>query len=104
LGGGNELINHLSEMPLSISLFGLLLVGKLLFTLISYGCGVPGGFFLPMLVIGALTGGVLGIVFIELNLIPAMYLSDIIVISMAAFFCGICACTCYRNYSYYGND
>jgi len=86
LGGGNELINHLSEMPLSISLFGLLLVGKFLFTLISYGCGVPGGFFLPMLVIGALTGGVLGIVFIELNLIPAIYLSDIIVISMAAFF------------------
>ena len=53
LGGGNELVNALYTLPLSLQLFALLLVGKFLFTLISYGCGVPGGFFLPMLVLGA---------------------------------------------------
>lgn len=86
LGGGNELINRLPELPLSLTLFLILLVGKFLFTLISYGCGVPGGFFLPMLVIGALTGGVCGLALIQMGLLSPIYLSDIIVISMAAFF------------------
>lgn len=45
LGGGNDLINSLHVMPLSLKLFAALLIGKFLFTLISYGCGVPGGFF-----------------------------------------------------------
>lgn len=86
LGGGNDLINSLSELPLSLQLFLALLIGKFLFTLISYGCGVPGGFFLPMLVLGALTGSVVGIVLVQMDMISAYYLSNIVVISMAAFF------------------
>lgn len=86
LGGGNELVNALYTLPLSLQLFALLLVGKFLFTLISYGCGVPGGFFLPMLVLGALTGGMVGIIFIQMGLISSYYLSNIVVLSMAAFF------------------
>ncbi|WP_301859931.1 ClC family H(+)/Cl(-) exchange transporter [uncultured Megasphaera sp.] len=86
LGGGNDLINSLHAMPLSLQLFAVLLAGKFLFTLISYGCGAPGGFFLPMLVLGALTGGVVGTVLIQAGLMEPQYLSDIIVLSMAAFF------------------
>lgn len=86
LGGGNDLINSLHVMPLSLKLFAALLIGKFLFTLISYGCGVPGGFFLPILVIGALLGSVLGICFIETGLMEEKYLSDIVIIAMAAFF------------------
>ena len=48
LGGGNDLINEFSTIPLSLTIFLALLIGKFIFTLISYGCGVPGGFFLPM--------------------------------------------------------
>ncbi|EGS32209.1 ClC family H(+)/Cl(-) exchange transporter [Megasphaera sp. UPII 135-E] len=86
LGGGNDLINQLYMLPLSLQFFLLLLVAKFLFTLISYGCGVPGGFFLPMLVLGALLGGVIGILLIHGGIIPVQYFSNIIVISMAAFF------------------
>ena len=86
LGGGNDLINSLHSMPLSLQLFGILLVGKFLFTLVSYGSGVPGGFFLPILVIGALTGSVIGIGFIQIGLVEEAYLSNIVIISMAAFF------------------
>lgn len=86
LGGGNDLINSLYTLPLSLQLFAALLIGKFLFTLISYGCGVPGGFFLPMLVLGALTGSVVGIVLIQAGIITPYYLSNIVVISMAAFF------------------
>lgn len=86
LGGGNNLINSLYMLPLSLTLFLTLLAGKFIFTLISYGCGVPGGFFLPMLVLGALTGSVVGIILIQCGIITPYYLSNIVVISMAAFF------------------
>ncbi len=86
LGGGNELINSLHTLPLSLSLFAALLIGKFLFTLVSYGCGAPGGFFLPMLVLGALTGSVVGVVLIQLGVVGPEYLSNIVILSMAAFF------------------
>lgn len=86
LGGGNSLINYLAQTPVSLQLLLLLLAGKFIFTLISYGCGVPGGFFLPMLVIGALTGNICSTLLIDAGLIDAAYASNIIVISMAALF------------------
>lgn len=86
LGGGNELINHIAKTPVSLQLLLLFFFGKLIFTLISYGCGVPGGFFLPMLVLGALTGSICANVLIGLGLIPAIYGPNIVVIAMAAMF------------------
>lgn len=86
LGGGAELINHLAQSPVPLQLLLLFLIGKLLFTLVSYGCGVPGGFFLPMLVIGALSGGVCANALISLQLVEPMYAPNIIVIAMAALF------------------
>lgn len=86
LGGGNDLINALYLMPLSWSLFLTLLAAKFMFTLVSYGCGAPGGFFLPMLVLGALSGSVTGAILVQYDIIAAYYLSNIVVMSMAAFF------------------
>lgn len=86
LGGGNELINTLSAFPLSLRLFAALLIGKFIFTLISYGCGAPGGFFLPMLVLGALTGSVAGILLLQLGSISPEYLPTVVILAMAAFF------------------
>jgi len=86
LGGGEELINSLSGVPISLFMVLVILAGKFIFTLLSYGCGVPGGFFLPMLVIGALLGATLGIVFIDMGLMDTDYLLNIVIIAMAAFF------------------
>lgn len=86
LGGGNHLINQLAQAPVSIELLLLFLAGKLLFTLVSYGCGVPGGFFLPMLVIGALTGGICANLLVAAGLVEAAYAPNIVVIAMAALF------------------
>ncbi len=86
LGGGNELINQLAQSPVSLRLLLCFLAGKLLFTLISYGCGVPGGFFLPMLVIGALSGSICANILVQLQLIDPLYTTNIIVIAMAALF------------------
>ena len=86
LGGGNTLINHLAKTHVSLQLLLLFLVGKFLFTLVSYGCGVPGGFFLPMLVIGALTGGICAHVLIALGIIEEIYAANIVIIAMTALF------------------
>ena len=86
LGGGNELINNIAKTPYTLQALLLLLAGKFIFTMLSYGSGVPGGFFLPMLVIGALTGSVISNIMIALGLLDPFFYSNIIVISMAAFF------------------
>lgn len=86
LGGGNALINSIAKTPLPLQALVLLLIGKFLFTMISYGSGVPGGFFLPMLVIGALTGSVISNIMIGLGILNPFFASNIVVIAMAAFF------------------
>ena len=61
-------------------------VQKIAFALISYGCGVPGGFFLPMLVIGALCGSICAQILIMLGWIEPAYATNIMVVAMAALF------------------
>lgn len=86
LGGGNALVDTLAETRYSLGFICLLLFSKYLFTLISYGCGVPGGFFLPLLVTGALMGSAEARIFVSSGVLADMYTPNIIIISMAAFF------------------
>ncbi len=86
LGGGNLLVNELALKPFPLQLLVVLLIGKFLFTLISYGTGVPGGFFLPMLVLGALVGSICSNILYSFQLIEASHSPNIIIIAMAAFF------------------
>ena len=89
LGGGNELVNKLAVAPMSVSLLFLLLVAKFLFTMLSYGSGVPGGIFLPLLVVGALTGAICGDSYIQFGLLDAAYRTNIIILAMAAYFSAV---------------
>jgi len=64
LGGGHRtaeavLSGHFSGSHL-LGFLTLLLLVKFLLTMISYGSGVPGGIFAPLLVLGALIGTLLG--------------------------------------------
>ena len=87
LGGGNTLVDQLAAGRFtSLSFLVLLLIGKYVFTLISYGCGVPGGFFLPLLVVGALLGSVEAHVLVSLDLINQVYTPNIIIIGMVSLF------------------
>ena len=87
LGGGNTLVDQLAAGRFtSLSFLVLLLIGKYVFTLIRYGCGVPGGFFLPLLVVGALLGSVEAHVLVSLGLINEVYTPNIIIIGMVSLF------------------
>lgn len=89
LGGGNSIIlgfNHLR--PGIMILFGLLLL-RFAFSMISYGSGLSGGIFLPILTIGAIAGMLYGTIMQTWGLLSQRYIIDLMVFSMAAYFAGI---------------
>lgn len=60
LGGGHPIIEELCGGGMLVGTMLLLLVGKFVFTMICFCSGAPGGIFFPLLILGALTGGLLG--------------------------------------------
>lgn len=89
LGGGHQLVNSLDGGKVALTTLLILVVAKFLFTMISYGSGVPGGIFLPLLVIGALTGNIFGEVAHYLFNLDANFINNFIILSMAAYFTAI---------------
>jgi H+/Cl- antiporter ClcA len=89
LSGGNDLVNVLVTQPFALKILWILLLGKFFFTMVSYGSGVPGGIFLPMLVIGALAGSIYGHVMIGLGVLNTMYGINMIILAMAALFSAV---------------
>lgn len=89
LGGGNLLVDSLVDTDYTIGFLCILFVGKFLFTMVCFGSGVPGGIFLPMLVLGAAGGAVLAKILVLAGWLPAMYYADIIVFGMAAYFASV---------------
>ncbi|RCI01770.1 hypothetical protein CU098_008080 [Rhizopus stolonifer] len=59
---------NVSEIPHLIYLLITTLVIKMGLTIITFGCPVPGGIFLPSLIIGAVTGRIIGLVMQYLTL------------------------------------
>lgn len=89
LGGGNKLIDSIGQTNYGIAILLIFFAVKFLYTMISYGSGVPGGIFMPMLVIGALAGAIYGDVLIVYFHIDQKFFSNFIVLAMAAYFTAI---------------
>jgi len=89
LGGGHKLIESVYNTPYAIKFLILLLLIKFIFTLISYGSSAPGGIFLPLLVVGAILGAIYGLTLNKFFNFPSIYVNNIIIIAMAAYFCAI---------------
>lgn len=86
LGGGHSLILELGQMKLTLGIIFLFLIIKYIFTFISFGSGVPGGIFLPLLAIGSLLGSFVGVVSTSYLGVPEVFLMNFIVLSMAGHF------------------
>lgn len=89
LGSGNHLVLALAHHTPSLQILLLLLVIRFVFALISYGAGVPGGFFMPILAVGALLGVLFGHSLVQLNLLAPSFVTNLMIFSMAAYFAGI---------------
>lgn len=85
LGGGKPLIEAIAGGQVgSPGSFVILLVAKFAATLLCIGLGMAGGLFSPALVIGALFGGSLGLLFA--NLLPATALAPVYVYALVGMF------------------
>lgn len=87
LGGGQNLIQLAEKGDSSFAILFVIILVKFIFTCTSFGSGVPGGIFMPILSIGALTGSLFGIIATKFGL-PAEYIPDFAVCAMAGALSG----------------
>lgn len=89
LCGGHEMIQLLESGHPAVSMLLLLLLAKFAFSALSFGSGVPGGIFFPLLIMGAYIGAVCGDIS-ALILPPDQTLwQQFIILGMAGLFAGI---------------
>lgn len=89
LGGGHTLVEQLTEGNFTLNFILILLIGKFIFSMISFGSGVPGGIFFPLLVLGALTGASFGNLAHEWLGIEEQFIQNFIILAMAGYFTAI---------------
>lgn len=89
LGGGHNMIAALYHGNLAINAILILLAGKFIYSMISFGSGAPGGIFFPLLVLGAYIGGAYGNLVVDLFGFDRSFVSNLIIIAMAALFSAI---------------
>ncbi|NLK71652.1 MAG: ClC family H(+)/Cl(-) exchange transporter, partial [Clostridiales bacterium] len=82
LGGGLNLIKLAETAESGIAILLVYLGVKFLFTCTSFGSGTPGGIFMPILSVGALSGSIVGLVAMNFGLQPG-YIADFAVCGMA---------------------
>ncbi len=87
LGGGHGLVGYAETARSSILFLLILYVSKLLFTSTSFGSGIPGGVFLPILSVGALSGSIVGMAAAQFG-VPEAYISGFAVCAMAGALSG----------------
>ncbi len=88
LGGGNILVNQVVTVEYSLGFLCVLFLGKFLFTLLCFGSGAPGGIFLPMMALGAVSGAIFGKCAVFFGWLEPVWVESCIVFGMAAYFSG----------------
>ena len=89
VGGGHHLVEHMLSDKLPLATLAGFFVLRFLLTMLSYGCGAPGGIFAPLLVLGAALG--LGTGGVVERFVPELgaHASTFAVVGMAAYFTAI---------------
>lgn len=82
LGGGRNLIRISENACSGLSLLIIFLLFKILFTCTSFGSGIPGGVFMPILSVGALSGSIIGVAAAHLGM-PVQFIPGFAVCAMA---------------------
>ena len=89
LGSGNNLVKVISDGKFTLMALAVLFAAKLFFSTGSFGTGTPGGIFLPLLVIGAITGGLYSTFLSTAFGVEEYYIKGFVIIAMAGFFSAI---------------
>lgn len=89
LGGGGELILELLEKNPAWVTLAFLFILRFIYSMISYGTGLPGGIFLPILSLGAIIGLIFGNIIVGYLGVEEIYLVSFVYFAMAGYFASI---------------
>ncbi len=89
LGSGHGLVAEIAVGKYALGFLAVLLVLKFCFSMISFGSGVPGGIFLPLLVLGAISGGLFAQGLGGLFGYEDLYTANFVILGMAGLFSAI---------------
>ena len=89
LGSGHGLVGEVAKGEMTLIFLLVLLLGKFLFSTLSFSSGVPGGIFLPLLVLGALTGGTFGELMSISFGIDSNLIVSFVILGMTGYFAAI---------------
>ncbi len=88
LGSGSRIVGEVAAGRYALGALAVLLVIKFIYSTASFGSGSPGGIFLPLLVLGAVSGGMycrlLGTLGFEQK-----YITGMVIVGMAGLFAAI---------------
>lgn len=88
-GGESFLLKQAATPQTGILFLGIIIAIKLVFTPLCYSTGFPGGIFLPLLVIGGLTGKWFALILSHLGFISPSDFGFFMVIGMSALFAAV---------------
>lgn len=89
LGSGSYLVAMISAGRFTLGAIAVMLIWKFFFSTASFGSGSPGGIFLPLLVLGALTGGLYSRGLSALLGVDQVYIASFVILGMAGYFAAI---------------
>ena len=86
LGGGNQVVLSLTEQDFSFKILFLYFIIRFIWSMISYGSGLPGGIFLPILALGSLLGALVGVICVNLGLVSQQQFPIFVILGMSGYF------------------
>lgn len=86
IGGGNQLVLSLTEQNFSFQVLLAYFLIRFIWSMISYGSGLPGGIFLPILALGSLLGALVGVICVNLGLVSQEQFPIFIILGMSGYF------------------
>lgn len=89
LGSGHSLIEYLTNTDVALGAVVFILIGRFVFSAVSFGSGAPGGIFFPLLVLGGFIGGVFATAGAEFFGLDPMYINNFVLLAMAGYFSAI---------------
>lgn len=89
LGTGYFMIGRMAYKPQAWQLILIFIIVKFCFAMVSSTSGVPGGIFLPILVVGSSTGALLFALLSDPLGIPEIYLANFVIYGMVGYFAAV---------------
>lgn len=89
LGSGHELIVSLTDGEMVLGVVVLTFFVKFIFSAVSFGSGAPGGIFFPLLILGALLGGIFAMTGVHFFGLDPVYINNFVLLAMAGYFTAI---------------